>query len=389
MQDISLQQHSPSMKVWRWILIGIYNFLLVLILLFCTVNKLTSVPIDKILVLLSPFLVACFNPDKKFFTSKEFLVIILFTIIAVTSSVANLCFYYIIFFPIIGLSFSIILSQYKNMVLFSLYYALFLHIVIGIVILVLAFMGFTKLNVSEGAKGIASLYSTHGFTSTVQTYGTLCITWLLLYLLRKKLGLNTIIDRLFFFITTLAILLTFNRSTYLFWVILLFFEFPRMFWSIAILMGAILVKFWTNITSFILSSSTIEARFQLLQGFNISYMQSGSLKVYLFGRGTNQISQEVANKVKWSTRLDLENGYTMLLHSYGLIGLCAYLFVCFYFIFLFLKINRFKEAFFLFFYFFVTQYITQEFVATTFYMFLAVMLATYDYYKQPNKFTIG
>ncbi|WP_143075861.1 hypothetical protein [Parafilimonas terrae] len=346
-------------------------------------------PIDKILVLLSPFLVACFNPDKKFFTSKEFLVIILFTIIAVTSSVANLCFYYIIFFPIIGLSFSIILSQYKNMVLFSLYYALFLHIVIGIVILVLAFMGFTKLNVSEGAKGIASLYSTHGFTSTVQTYGTLCITWLLLYLLRKKLGLNTIIDRLFFFITTLAILLTFNRSTYLFWVILLFFEFPRMFWSIAILMGAILVKFWTNITSFILSSSTIEARFQLLQGFNISYMQSGSLKVYLFGRGTNQISQEVANKVKWSTRLDLENGYTMLLHSYGLIGLCAYLFVCFYFIFLFLKINRFKEAFFLFFYFFVTQYITQEFVATTFYMFLAVMLATYDYYKQPNKFTIG
>jgi hypothetical protein len=251
--------------------------------------------------------------------------------------------------------------------------------------LVLAFLGYTNLNVSVGAKGFASLYATHGFTSTVQTYGTLCISWLMLYILRKKMGLNTGIDKLFFVITNLAILLTFNRSTYLFWVIVLFFEFPAIFWSGAVLLGVILVKFWTIITSFILSSASIASRFELLEGFKISYWQSHSLKIYLFGRGTNQISEEIAKRVKWTNRTDLENGYAMLLHSYGIIGLVIYIVVCFYFIIMFLKIKRFKEASFLFFYFFLTQYITQEFVTTTFYVFLTIMLLTYNVYLQKLK----
>jgi hypothetical protein len=385
-RDISLNQiQSPSLKFGRYLFACIVNFLLIMLLLCCTVNKLTSVPIDKVLVCLSPFIIAFINPDKIFFSSKEFLILLLFTGIAVLSSVVNLIFFPMIFFPVTGVCFAIILSRYKNEVLFSLYYALFIHIVIGIVILVLAFLGIAYFNISTDAKGFQSLFATHGFTSTVQTYGTLCITWLILYTYRKRLGLNTGIDKFFFIVTNIAILLTFNRSTYLFWLIVVFFEFPVLFWSMAVLMGALLIKFWNILTSFLLSSSSIVARFQLLEGFEISYIQSHSLKVYLFGRGTNQISEEVAKRVKWTTRTDLENGYTMLLHSYGLIGLTVYLFVCFYFIFIFLKINKFKEAFFLFFYFFVSQYITQEFVATTFYMFLAVMLFLYNTYSEQLK----
>lgn len=383
MQDISIQQaNSSSLKLLNWICAAIFNLFLIIALLFCTVNKLTAVPIDKIVVCLCPFVIACINPDKALFTSKEFLVILLFVAIAVLSSVVNLVFYPIIFFFAIGLSFAIILSRYKAAVLFALYYALFIHIVIGIILLVLAFLGYTQFNVSTGAKGFESLYATHGLTSTVQTYGTLCITWLMLYILRRRMQLNTGIDRFFFVVTNLAIVLTLNRSTYLFWLIVLFFEFQGVFWLIITFVGVILVKYWNLITSFVLSSSSITARFQLLEGFKISYWRSDSLKVYLFGRGNNQISEDIAKRVKWTTRLDLENGYTMLLNSFGLLGLSIYIFVCFYFIFLFLRIKKYKETIFLFFYFFITQYITQEFVATTFYVFLAVMLFTYNTYLE-------
>ena len=386
MQAISLNQVQISTRRFAdWIFAGIFNLMLVIVLLFCTINTLTSIPLDKIFLCVCIVAVLFINPEKKIFTSKEFLVVLSFTVIAVLSSVVNLIFFPMIFFPIMGLCFAIIISGYRHLVVYSLYYALFIHIVIGIILLILAVFGFARFNVSSSVKGFADLYSTHGFTATVQTYGTLCISWLLLYILRGRMGLNTAIDKLFCLIANLAILLTFNRSSYLFWIIVLFFEFPVFFWSMTIFMTVLLISFWDILTKFLLSSASIVSRFQLLQGFEISYMQSHSLKVYLFGRGTDQISDEVAKRVKWTNRTDLENGYTMLLHSYGIIGLIAYISVCFYFIFLFLKINRFKEAFFLFFYFFATQYITQEFVTATFYIFLTIMLFTYKIYSQKFK----
>ena len=326
------------------------------------------------------------SPDKVLFTSKEFIVFALIVGIATLSSVMNLVIFPMIFFPAIGFCFSVIVSKNKSLLIYTLYYALLIHIILGIVLVILAFLGIADFYVSTGAKGFSFLYSAHGLTSTVQTYGTLCITWLMLYILRKKLGINTSIDRIFFLINIVAILLTFNRSTYLFWMLVLFFEFPAFFWSIAVLMIVLLIKFWNVITLFVFSSASITARSELLEGFRISYVQSNSWIVYLFGKGNNQISDAIAKTVKWTTRTDIENGYAMLLHTYGIVGLVAYISICFTFIFMFLKRKRIKEASFLFFYFFITQYITQEFVSATFYMFLAVMLLIYNFYSDPKSF---
>jgi len=126
----------------------------------------------------------------------------------------------------------------------------------------------------------------------------------------------------------------------------------------------------------------------LLEGFKISYVRSNSWIVYLFGKGNNQISDAIAKRVKWTTRTDIENGYAMLLHTYGIVGLLTYITLCLSFIFMFLKRKRIKEACFLFFYFFVTQYITQEFVSATFYMFLAVMLLMYNFYTDKKSFEL-
>jgi hypothetical protein len=379
--------HTISLKFWHyWFFAGLVNFLLVILFFFCTVNSLTSFPIDKILLFICPFVIALISPDKILFTSKEFIVFASIVGVAVLSSVMNIVVFPMIFFPAIGFCFSIIVSKNKQLLIYTLYYALLIHIILGIILVVFAFLGIADSYVSMGAKGFAFLYAAHGLTSTVQTYGTLCITWLMLYILRKKLGISTKIDRIFFLINIVAVLLTFNRSTYLFWMLILFFEFPIFFWSILVILTSLLIKFWNVIMLFVLSSASITARSQLLEGFRISYVQSNSWIVYFFGRGNNQISDAIAKSVKWTTRTDIENGYAMLLHTYGIVGLVSYITICICFILMFLKRKRIKEASFLFFYFFVTQYITQEFVSATFYMFLAVMLLTYNFYIDKNAF---
>jgi hypothetical protein len=378
--------NSIAAKAWYyWLLAGITNLLLIIVFFFCTVNSLTSVPIDKLLLCFCPFLIASINPEKSLFTPREFFVIIVITVVAVLSSILNLVIFPMIFFPVIGLCFAFIVSKNKFLLIHSLYYALIIHIILGIILVILAFLGVGNFFVSTDVKGF-DLYSAHGLTATVQTFGTLCIAWLMLYLLRKKIGINHKADHLFFIINTIGIILTFNRSTYLFWLCILFLEFPILFWSMAIIMIAVIIKFWNVISLFVFSSASIDARSQLLEGFRISYLRSNSIKVYLFGRGNNQISESIAKTVKWTTRTDLENGYAMLLHTYGIVGLLCYLVLAFYFIIMFLKRRRIKEAAFLFFYFFLTQYITQEFVSVTFYIFLAVMLLVYDYYSNPDKF---
>jgi hypothetical protein len=144
-----------------------------------------------------------------------------------------------------------------------------------------------------------------------------------------------------------------------------------------------MIKFWKEIIEFITSASSLIARSQLLEGFNLSFVQSHSILVYVFGRGTNQLPPEIVEKVRWFNRSDIENGYAMLLHSYGSLGLLVYITLCFSFVFQFIKIRRWAEAFILFYYFFLTQYFTQEFVSGSFYFFLAVMFLTYDvYYAQ-------
>ena len=182
------------------------------------------------------------------------------------------------FFPIVGILFTIIVSRFPNIILNSIYYALLIHMVLGIFFPVLAFSGTPNHFVySLVGKGFG-IYSERGFTATVQTFGTLCLTWLLIYFLRRNLGMNSFIDKIFFGINCLAILGTLNRNSFLFWMIIIFFKERKLFVTVLVCLGLFLIKFWKQITSFLLVTSSIKARFELLQGFDISFIQSHSFK---------------------------------------------------------------------------------------------------------------
>ena len=333
--------------------------------------------------------IAIIKPNAPLLSRKDLALIILLFCIPIASSIINVIIAPMIYFPIIGITFSLIMRRHPHLLLYSLYYALLIHIICGIFLDALAFVGIQTSHVSPFVKGFSFLFSPHGFTTTVQTFGTLCIIWLMLFLLREKLKINTYIDNLFFVINTIAIIATFSRSTLILWMIVLFFKKPKLFWTIILFLCAFMIRFWYEIFAFITSSGSLVSRSELLEGFDISFIQSHSILVYVFGRGTNQLSSEIVEKVKWFTRSDFENGYAMLLHSYGSIGLLVYITLCFSFIFQFFKMKRFGEACILFFYFFITQYFTQEFVSVTFYFFVAVMFLFHDTYVKEIKSRIN
>lgn len=376
---------SSSQKAYNWIFSVIINSLLVFVLFFCTTNTLIDFPIDKVMIVFLLGVIALMKPENPLLNTKELATIVLLFSIAMASSVANITLAPMIYFPVVGLLFAVIIRRHPQLLLSSLYYALMINIVCGLVFDALAFAGVQTDYVSESVKGFSFLYSPHGFTTTVQTFGTLCIIWFILYTLRKKLGMNSYFDKSLFVINTIAILATLNRSTLLFWMIILFFWQHKLFWTIILFVCAFMIRFWNEIIAFITNAGSIIARSQLLQGFDISYVESHSILVYVFGRGTNQLSQEILDKVKWYTRADFENGYAMLLHSYGALGLLVYIILCLSFIFQFIKIKRCAEACILCYYFFVTQYLTQEFVSVSFYFFLAVMFLAYNLYPSNVK----
>jgi hypothetical protein len=354
------------------------KLLLVIILFFCTTNVLFSFPLDKIVMLMLVAGLLILNPDNRIFSAKEFTLLLSVVIIISISSVVNLIFFPMSFFPIVGLLFTIITSRFPGLILNSIYYALLIHMILGIFFLVLAYAGVPNHFVySLIGKGFG-IYSERGFTATVQTFGTLCLTWLLIYFLRRDLGLNSFIDKIFFGINCLAILGTLNRSSFLFWMIIIFFKERKLFITVLACFGLFLIKFWKEIIAFLFVTSSITARFELLQGFDISFMQSHSLKVYLFGRGTNELTPEVIAQVKWTNIKTIENGYAMLLHTFGSVGLLFYISVSLYLVTMFIKIRKWAEACILMYFFFVTPYFTQEFVSVTFYFFLSVLFLVYN-----------
>lgn len=351
------------------------NWMLVVVMFLCTTNQLVGFPLDKLVMLAALTLYLLLHIHSGIFRPTELLVLGSIIAIALLSSVANLTFAPMIFFPAIGTMATVIFSKQRRLLLYALYHGIFIHTLFAISFVALAYIIGPGDHVwSLADKGLPFVFSARGFTPTVQTYGTLCILWMVLYTIRKEEGLATKADTIMFAITTLGLVLTLNRSSLLFWIILVAVKMKRLFTVIAVIMFGFLVSFWKEIIAFVTNKSSLESRSELLEGFNISYWNSNSLSVYVFGRGNNELPAHIVEKVKWDHRSDIENGYAMLLHTYGIVGLAFYLLVSITFVWALLRYRKYSEATILTYFLFVSPYLTHEFVSTTFYLFLAAIL---------------
>ena len=309
---------------------------------------------------------------------NSFFVLLLSLIVLFSSYLLNLPnSSLIVFFPIIGLAFVALVGE-EHTFLDLLYWALFIHIALGVLFVISSYLvGINSFVHPMFDKGLPFLHAAKGLTTTVQAYGTLVIGWFLIYYWRKDFSIVSLFDRIAYVVVLLGMVLTFNRNSLLVYYIILFFKHRRLF-GLSILVALVfLFYFFENINKLLFNFSTIASRADLLQAFRIAFFEQTDWVGYLVGHGNNQIEESIARGTFYGTGY-IENGTAVLLYTYGFVGYLLFLVsVLGFSVALFLRNQVFYAA--IFFYVFVIgQQFTHEFFSTTFYVLLTIFVLIYN-----------
>lgn len=343
-------------------------------LFLLTANTLLPIPIDKLALLFFCVYVVALGVYKPFIQWKYLLICGVILSIGIIGGIFNQIFDPMLYFPIVGIFFVATVKKKKQLEV-GLYNALILHIILGLILYFTSYLIENNFVRSMAPKGMPFLNSAIGFTPTNQTFGTYCILWIIIYFNRKEKGeLTRGVHKFFYVVTLVTIVATLNRSTFLFYLLLACFKDRVAISVFSIAALAFIISFFNELVAFFFNFSTLDARDELLEGFKISFWQSGSPLVYLFGKGSVFVSANIASQTTWEHRLDIENGYAFILHGYGFTGLFFYILLVAGLVFYTLKKKLFYIAVVLLFYMLFSIYFTQEFVSNSFYIFLAYML---------------
>lgn len=342
---------------------------------------MVSFQLDKALMILlvGVLLFHFFFLERKVPANSFFVLIMSFGLI-LTSYLINLPMSsLIIFFPIIGLAFVTLISEEEGF-LDLFYWALFIHIFFGILFVISSYViGINSFVHPMYDKGLPFLHAAKGFTTTVQTFGTLIIAWFLIYYWKKDDLKTTFLDHIAYLVVLLGLVLTFNRNSLLIYYIILFFKHKRIFWFSVLIGFGFFIYFFEFINKLIFNLTTLTSRADLLQAFRIAFFEHTDWLGYLIGHGNNIVDDSIAKGTYYSTGY-IENGTSVLLYTYGFLGYFFYLISVFAFsLMFFLKGKVFYAAMF-FYIFIVAQQFTHEFYSTTIYTLLAVFLLIFNRY---------
>ncbi|WP_339868296.1 hypothetical protein [uncultured Algoriphagus sp.] len=279
----------------------------------------------------------------------------------------------IIFFPVLGLFFAGLAAEEEGF-LDILYWALFLHICIGILYVFSSYLVGLNSHVHPMYdKGLPFLHAAKGLTTTVQSYGTLLISWFLIYYWKKENKQDSKLDSLAFWVAILGLMLTFNRNTFVIFYLILFFKHRKIFILTVVFAALFYIYYFEFINKLIFNVNTLNSRADLLQAFRISFFDFSSWKEYLIGHGNNMVDDVIARTTVYRTGY-IENGTSMLLYTYGFFGYMAYLAAVLLMSVLFFIRNKVFYAAMFFYIFIIAQQFTHEFYATTLYLMITVFL---------------
>jgi hypothetical protein len=374
-------ESNSSLSVWAAYNFSRFGLIFVLFLTSCT--QLVSFQLDKALMTLmvGVLLFHFFFLAKKVPANSFFVLIVSFGLILMSYLINLPMSSLIIFFPIIGLAFVTFTAE-ESSFLDLIYWALFFHIAIGILLVVSSYViGMNPFVHPMYDKGLPFLHAAKGFTTTVQTYGTLIISWFLIYYWKKDESNAQFSDKLAYGVVLLALVLTFNRNSLLIYYIILFFKHKRIFWMSVLAGLGFFIYYFDFINKLIFNLNTLTSRADLLQAFRIAFFEQTDWLGYLIGHGNNVVDDRIAKGTYYSTGY-IENGTSVLLYTYGFIGYLFYLVsVCVFSVMFWMKGKVFYAAM-LFYIFIVAQQFTHEFYSTTIYILLSVFLLIFNSYNK-------
>ncbi|MDX5337585.1 MAG: hypothetical protein LPK25_01070 [Cyclobacteriaceae bacterium] len=348
-----------------------------LFLTSCT--QLVSFQLDKaLMVLFVGILVFHFFFTGKQIPHRAFLVLLGVFGIALISYLLNLPdSSLIIFFPVIGLAYMSLIAE-EGSFLDLFYWALFIHILFGAILVISSYVvGMNPFVHPMYDKGLPFLHAAKGFTTTVQAYGTLVISWFLIFYFKKENQQIHLWDKIAYGLVLLGLILTFNRNSFLVFYLILFFKHKRIFWLTVFLAIGFYLYFFEFINKLIFNLSTISSRADLLQAFRIAFFEQTDWLGYLIGHGNNMVGEGIAKGTIYGTGY-IENGTSVLLYTYGFVGYLGYLVTILGFSVLFFLKRKVFYAGMFFYIFIVAQQFTHEFFSTTIYLQLTVFLLIFN-----------
>jgi hypothetical protein len=347
------------------------DFFFVILFFFLGVNTLFPFPLDKLVMTIVVIFLIIYQKKFNLFHFTLLLGILLFLIVSFISNFPNSSF--IIFFPIIGLLFSIFIVKIPNF-LNLLFFGSVLHILCGIVLLISSYL--FKINKYVHPlydKGLPFLHAPQGFTSTVQTFATLCILCIFIFFVKRQININKKIDIFIYIIILITLLLTYNRN----YLIVLFISFlfmeKKFFYLLVIGFLVMYFSFFDYFNNLILNTATISSRGRLLEAFQIAFFEKASIIQYLLGHGNNTVNENISLLTYYKVGY-IENGLSVLIFTYGAIGFILYVICISFLIVMVFKNSGFFYAFICGYIFFIAQQFTHEFFSTTFYLLLSFFI---------------
>lgn len=270
-----------------------------------------------------------------------------------------------IYYPILFIIAGIIIAN-NNLNLRYIRNIFTVNIVFGIVCAIMADIGIENDFARDlHEKGFPFLYGPLGFSSTNQVYGTFCILHLLISYEIKKVDM-------FSLLSVIGLLLTMNRASWVFLLCLWFWYRRKTLFVVLLGVGYVVMKYWKLLED-VFDTTSLDSRDELREGVERAFWKSKDLLVLLFGYGNSNTSEDIAELTTWK-RTYVENGLDFIGYAYGYVGLTFVGLT----LFLFLSKRFSSKTMMIFSFFFIylifEQWLTQEFLASSFMFFFAIMI---------------
>lgn len=274
----------------------------------------------------------------------------------------------LIFYPLI-LSFTAALVSKTNISLKLIQDSLLLNIYSGLILSIAATILNTELpgTLSLIEKAMPFIYAPIGFCPTLQVYGTLCIAWIFISFESKQK------KTISFYLIIFAAIITFNRATLLFLIVLLFIYKTKPTIIIISIISCFLLSI-DIIQDALLSSSTLNSRNELRVGAELSYWNSHDMITYLIGKGSHMTTEAIANKTIWG-RQYIENGFDFIFHSYGIIGFIIYNIIIAYLLYKAILNKQLYLTLIIIYYYYIEQFLTNEYLTSSF-VYISLIILT-------------
>jgi hypothetical protein len=331
-----------------------------IILLFTSVNTLWIFPVDKVCILL--LLIILFiksNIKREELLFFSFFIMIQSAIIAINYFMGEVVSV-IVYFPVIGTLFACLGGRYFKT--YEIRFILIVHIILALFFLIDAYIKKNNQFVHRlYDKGLPFLIAPMGFTATVQTFGTLCLSYLILALDEKKIDF-------YFLITFFMLIMTFNRVSYMNMLVYVFLLRPGYVLFFLLLLIISFAIFPDVLLKLLGSTGTIKSRANYIESYILAFSNNSPFQK-IFGSSNSVITDSYVLSV--TEQPLIENGVFALLNTYGI--LFIFLFVMVLSTMPFLKKNKDDVKYKIYLCYFITfaQFMTNEYFSSSFY--LAIM----------------